>query len=54
MSPDKSWKAENLQAVVFLQERSSHKVLGAAEAPSFPAAAQAIRILSSSADEADA
>lgn len=30
---DKSWKPENLQAVVFLQEESSRKVLGAAEAP---------------------
>jgi hypothetical protein len=30
---DKSWKPENLYAVVFLQERSSRKVLGAAEVP---------------------
>jgi hypothetical protein len=29
----KGWKAENLYAVVFLQERSSRKILGAAEAP---------------------
>jgi hypothetical protein len=31
--PDKSWKAGNLYAVVFLQERSSRKVLAAAEVP---------------------
>jgi hypothetical protein len=30
---DKVWKADNLYAVVFLQERSSRKVLGAAEVP---------------------
>jgi hypothetical protein len=30
---DKAWKAENLYAVVFLQERLSRKVLGAAEVP---------------------
>lgn len=33
VSPEKTWKAENLQAVVFLQEKGSRKVLGAAEAP---------------------
>jgi hypothetical protein len=32
-SPEKSWKLENLRAVVFLQDRSSRKMLGAAEAP---------------------
>jgi hypothetical protein len=30
---EKGWKAEDLHAVVFLQERSSRKVLGAAETP---------------------
>jgi hypothetical protein len=33
VSPDKSWKPENLRAVVFLQDRSSRKVLAVAEAP---------------------
>jgi hypothetical protein len=33
VSPEKTWKAENLRAVVFLQERASRRVLGAAEAP---------------------
>ena len=31
VSLDKAWKPENLHTVVFLQERSSRKVLGAAE-----------------------
>jgi|SRR5581483_6523936 len=33
ISLDKNWKAANLHAVVFLQERSSRKVLGAMETP---------------------
>jgi hypothetical protein len=31
VSPEKGWKAEDLRIVVFLQERASRKVLGAAE-----------------------
>ena len=33
VSLEKSWKAADLRVVVFLQDRSSRKVLGAAEAP---------------------
>jgi hypothetical protein len=33
VSPEKSWKPGDLHAVVFLQDRSSRKMLGAAEAP---------------------
>jgi hypothetical protein len=33
VSPEKGWKAENLRAVVFLQDRSNRKVLAVAEAP---------------------
>ena len=31
LAPASSWKAENLHAVVFLQDHATHRVLGAAE-----------------------
>jgi hypothetical protein len=34
----KSWNAQNLRAVAFLEDRSTHRILGAAEIPLSPAA----------------
>lgn len=33
LSPARSWKPENLHVVVFLQDRSTHRILGATESP---------------------